>query len=351
MGEKVGVGIIGTGGISGVHIRGLTTQCSDIARIVAVADISEERGRRAAQQAGGADYYQDYHDLLARDDIQFVEILTQPALHREIAVAAAQAGKHICIIKPFTVMLRDADEIIQAARQAGVKLFAGQPTRYDPASRTIHEVVRRGDIGEPTRMYTRSFLYLGWLEKPQGWYYDLRQSGGVTVETLVHHMDLMHWILGPASRAYAEAGSFYTQDKPTPLPDDQIAVLYRFQSGAIGVLEGAGSRALGAPSWATEVTGTEGAVWLEEGGRVTVSRTRLSSGSLETIIPGESDTTGGAGPMLRDYLQCVLEDREPPVTGEDGRYAVEMAWGAIASYRSGQPVSLPFDPAHYPDFD
>jgi UDP-N-acetyl-2-amino-2-deoxyglucuronate dehydrogenase len=348
--DRIGVGIIGTGGISRTHIAGLLSHSADIARIVAVADISEERGQRAAQAAGGADYHADYRALLARDDIQFVNILTQPGLHREIGVAAAEAGKHLCIIKPFAVTLADADAIIAAAERAGVKLFAGQPLRYDPGMQAIAEVLRRGDLGEPVRVYARSFLHLNWLEKPQGWYYDFSQSGGVTIETLVHALDSMAWLFGPATRAYAEAGCYYTRDRAGGLPDDQMAALYRFANGALGVLEGAGARTLGAPASLFEVTGTEGSAWRDPqaAGVVHVSRTRAATGSIETIIDPRPADGGGAAPMLRAFLECVRDDAPPPVTGADGRYAVELAWGAIASYRAGAPVALPFDPARYP---
>ena len=352
MGERIGVGIIGTGGISRIHIAGLLSHSSDIARIVAVADVSEERGRRAAQTAGGADYHADYHDLLARDDIQFVDILTPPGLHREIGEAAAAAGKHLCVIKPFAVTLADADAIIAAAERAGVKLFAGQPLRYDSALRTLADRLRRGDLGEPVRIYARSFLFLHWLDKPQGWYYDLNQSGGVTIETLVHGLDLMAWLFGPVTRAFAEAGCYYTRDRGAGLPDDQLAALYRFANGALGVLEGAGARALGSPAAAFEVSGTEGMAWRDPQvpGTLHVSRARATAGSIETIIDSRPAEGGGAAPMLRAFLESVRDDTPPPVTGADGRYAVEMAWGAIASYQTGLPVDLPFDPARYPSF-
>lgn len=350
--ERIGVGIIGTGGISRTHIAGLLSHSGDIARIVAVADISEERGRRAAQAAGGAAYHADYRALLARDDIQFVDILTQPALHREIAEAAAAAGKHLCIIKPLAVTLADADAVIDAAARAGVKLFAGQPLRYDPVLRRLAELVRGGDLGEPVRVYARSFLHLNWLEKPQGWYYDLNQSGGVTIETLVHALDSMAWIVGPARRVYAEAGCYYTRGRGAGLPDDQMAALYRFANGALGVLEGAGARALGAPAAAFEVTGTEGAAWRDPQapGLLHLSRTREMAGTIETVMDARPAEGGGAPAMLRAFLECVRDDAPPPITGADGRYAVELAWGAIASYQTRQPVELPFDPAAYPVF-
>ena len=351
MDERIGVGIIGTGGISRAHISGLLNQSAELMRIVAVSDISEERGTQAAKAAGGAAYHADYRELLARDDVQFVNILTQPGLHREIAVAAAEAGKHVCIIKPFTVTLEDADAVIAAAERSGVKLFAGQPSRYEPAARVIAEAVHGGSLGDPVRIYARSFLHLSWLQKPQDWYWDLSQSGGVTVETLVHALDSMAWLFGPVTRAYSEVGCYYTQGKGGGLPDDQMAALYRFANGAFGVLEGAGSQVLGAPASSFEVIGTQGMAWRDpqSPGRVHLSRARGSSGTIETVIEGGSPT-GGAGEMLRAYLECVRDDAPPPVTGADGRYAVEMAWGAIASYQSGQPVSLPFDPATYPSF-
>ncbi|MDQ3856707.1 MAG: Gfo/Idh/MocA family oxidoreductase, partial [Chloroflexota bacterium] len=341
--ERVGVGIIGTGGISRLHISGILTASSDLARIVAVSDTSAERGQRAAQAAGGAEYHADYRELLARDDVLFVDVLTPPGTHREVAVAAARAGKHVCIIKPFTVHLADADAVISAARDAGVKLFAGQPSRYDPSVEAIAEVFRRGDLGEPVRTYTRSFLDLQWLEKPQNWYYDLDQSGGVTIETLVHSLDLMAWLFGPATRAYAEAGCYYTRDRAGGLPDDQMAALYRFESGAFGVLEGAGARALGAPSSSLELTGTEGVAWrdAQSPGTVHVSRTRASAGSIETVVTSPSGGGVAEARMLRAFLECVRDDTALPVTGVDGRYAVELAWGAISSYQTGNPVSLP----------
>jgi predicted dehydrogenase len=348
MDQRTRVGIIGTGRISHTHISALSSHCADIARIVAVADVDEVRGRQAARAAAGADYHADYRELLARDDIEFVDVLTPPGLHYEIGMAVAAAGKHVCIIKPFVLDLHDADTLIRVAEERGVKLFAGHPQRYDPALRTIAKLARSGDLGDPVRIYARSFLHHSSLEKPQNWYYNLRECGGLTIETLVHALDLMAWICGPAVRAYSEAGCYHTRERAGKLPDDQVAVIYRFANGALGVLEGAGARALGIPSFLFEVVGTQGAAWRdpEAPGTVHVSRTRAASGAIETLV--SIGPVGGAPQMLREFIECVRADAPPPVTGSDGRYAVEMAWAAVSGYRSGLPVALPFDPSRYP---
>jgi predicted dehydrogenase len=226
--------------------------------------------------------------------------------------------------------------------------MAGQPLRFDPALRKAREVIQSGRIGRLTRFYARGFMRQEWLRKATHWFSDLPMSGGITIENIVHQTDAMAWLGGPVQTMYAVAGTFHTADWPGGgLPDDQISFLMRFESGALGVIEGGTAQPTGMPANLFEVVGTEGGLCLDRGALVVGRGVKESDGYAERF---ELSGPRGEMAMARALLEAVRDGRPAPTPAEDGRYAVELCWAALLSAREGRVVSLPLDPAAYPTF-
>lgn len=346
MPEKIGVAIIGCGGIAHPHLAGWQA-ASDLCEVRALADPHPGALSALHAKANTATAYADYMDLLQRDDIQVVEILTPPGAHYQNALDAIDAGKDLLIIKPFTVELRHADEMIARAKSKGVRLMAGQPMRFDAHLIKARECIQQGRIGQPTRFYARGFMRQEWLRKATHWFSNLALSGGITIENIVHQTDAMAWMGGPVKSVYGVAASFHTVDWPGGgLPDDQISFLMHFASGAIGVVEGGTAQPTGMQASMFEVVGTEGGITFERGGMTIGRGVKESEGYAERY----EFRNNSVNDMLRAFLEAVHEGKAVPVAAEEGRYAVELCWAALQSAREGHPVGLPMAPDAYPSY-
>jgi predicted dehydrogenase len=346
MAEKIGVAIIGCGGIAHPHLAGWQA-ASDLCEVRALADPNPNALATLQAKAGNADAYADYTELLQRDDIQVVEILTPPGAHYQNALDAIDAGKDLLIIKPFSVELSHADAMIARAKAKGVRLMAGQPMRFDAHLMKAREVIQQGRIGQPTRFYARGFMRQEWLRKATHWFSNLALSGGITIENIVHQTDAMAWMGGPVKSVYGLAGAFHTADWPGGgLPDDQISFLMHFESGAIGVVEGGTAQPTGMQASMFEVVGTEGGITFERGGMIVGRGVKESEGYAERY----EFRNNSVNDMLRAFLETVRDGQDVPVSAEEGRYAVELCWAALQSAREGRPVSVPIAPNHYPSY-
>lgn len=347
MNDKLGIGLIGCGGIAHSHLAGWQA-APDLCEVRGLADPNPDALRRLHAKAPEAATYADYAEMLARDDIGAVEVLTPPGLHHQNASDALNAGKDVLIIKPFTVELSHADELIALAGEKGARLMAGQPLRFDAHMRKARQIIESGRIGRPVRFYSRGFMRQEWLRKATHWFSNLSLSGGITIENIVHQTDAMSWMGGRVKSVFGYAGTFHTSNWPGGgLPDDQISFLMRFESGAIGVVEGGTAQPTGMPASMFEITGTEGGMTIDRNG-LTVGRGVLESEGHAERFEFRGDNAVHA--MLRAFLESILEDREVPITAAEGKYAVEICWAALQSVQTGRQINLPIAPANYPTY-
>src|SRR5512143_316473 len=149
------VGLIGAGRMGKVFAHTLAFTVSEV-DLVAVADVDPQTCQDVARRYGISDHYTDYHELLKREDIQAVVIVTPTATHAEIIKAAAAAGKHIFSEKPLAQTLEMCDEAIAAVASAGVKLQLGFMRRFDPAYAMAKKKIDEGSIGVPVMFRSTS---------------------------------------------------------------------------------------------------------------------------------------------------------------------------------------------------
>lgn len=340
--KTFGVGISGAGVIGALHARVVSSL--EGARVVAVAEPREDAGRELADKYS-VDWHADLAGLLARPDVDIVILGTPSGMHPDQAVQAARAGKHVITEKPMAITLEGADRMIEACRDAGVRLAVIFQNRFNRDTFRLKRAVDAGLFGQP--VIGNALLH--WRRTQE--YYDANggwrgtwalDGGGALMNQSVHYVDLLQWIMGPV-----ESLSAYTSTLTHEIEtEDTASAALRFESGALGAIQGTTSTHEDRPP-IIEIRGTEGAARLE-GAQLTI----WQPGREEEVLTGEdlrltegSDHEEGFGAahqrQLREIFAALREDREPPIPGEEARKAIELILGVYRSASSGERVSFP----------
>jgi len=347
--EKIGFGIIGCGVISAWHARAIAAV--DEAELVAVCDIIPDRAKKLAGEYG-AKTYTDYRHLLADGNVQAVSICTPSGMHADMAIDAARAGKHILCEKPVDINLAKIDRMIAECRAAGVKLGVIFQRRTSPLWQKVKSAVEsralgRMVLGDAYLKYYRSQEYYDSGDWRGTWALD---GGGALMNQGVHCIDLLQWIMGPVESLYALADHLV---RKIEVEDTAVCVL-KFKNGAFGVIEGTTSVYPGLDH-RIELHGEKGSI-LVDGEKI--ARWEVPDGAggaagsaLEAhkgkIGTAASDPTAigveGHTAQVLDLVQAIREDRDPMVTGEEARKAVEIVLAIYQSARTGRPVALPLE--------
>lgn len=223
-----------------VHAKDYAKQANEHpeTQIIAVWDELPERGKAEAE-ARGVLFYEDLQALLANPEIEAVIVDTPTHLHRDVIVAAAQAGKHIFTEKVIAPTLQEANEIIEAVHKAGVRLTVSLPRLYTDYTTAILEIVEQGLLGDLTSVRAR-LSHNGGLsteQNPNGWlpqhFYNAEQcGGGALIDLGCHPMYLTRLLLGMPESVSATYGYVTGRE----VEDNAVAVL-QYESGAIGIVE------------------------------------------------------------------------------------------------------------------
>lgn len=324
--SRLRLGLIGAGSM-GLSLAKAARARDDV-EIVAVADVVPEAAQRAALELGGH-ALTSHAELLSRDDVDAVLVATPNFAHREVVIAAAQAGKHVFCEKPMALCVADCDAMIEAAKSAGVKLMVGQVLRLIPGFRKAREIALSGRLGKPLAVATeRSSLW-----RLRGWRLQRSLTGGVLFEVNVHELDFMRAVLGDAARVYAAIPPFMAPDSDIPGIN---WVIVHFREGGVGLLNSNALMPQG--QYQTAITCEGGSI------RCNTSSVEFQPrGGERQAVPQEElkAMPGGVAVEIASFVNWVLHDEPPIVTAQDGRAAVELAEAANRSGALGQPVELP----------
>ncbi len=210
MTEKIRLGFIGVGQQGERHVQGY--QSIPEAELVAVCDAREERARYIAKQYNVPNIYTDYRDLLARDDIDAVDIVLHNRLHKPVTLDAFQAGKHVYIEKPMSWTYRDAKAMYDAAQAAGKKLHVQLAQIYTPATRAAKRLIDEGQLGEIYYCKSTHYRRRG---RPfvdgygtAAFVNTATSGGGALLDMAVYHISRMIYLLGNPD-LMAVSGSAY----------------------------------------------------------------------------------------------------------------------------------------------
>jgi predicted dehydrogenase len=303
------------------------------AKLAAVYDPLKEAAEAAAEKLG-APFDTDIAKFLSRKRLDGVIVASPPFKHKD--VAATKAGKHLFLEKPLAPNVRDCDSIIRAARKAGVKLMVGQVCRYHAMHRKVRDMVVEGAIGTPVFMHVYR-IGGGWGGVwAKSWRLSRKKSGGTLMEVNAHEIDFMRFVCGDVKSVYAAGGRYIHDNIDYP---DLAAVTLVFKSGAVGFLHSSQVSTLG--GYGGRVDGTKGtlhfpSIWGEGAG---IHHKRWDSEA--TFIPASGlSVPNPVQTEVAEWLKAIRNNTEPPIPGEVGRAAVQVAEAAYESIETGKPVVL-----------
>ena len=279
--------------------------------IVAVWDEDPDRGRTEAEQRG-VPFFESLETLLARPEIDAVVVTTPTSMHRDVMVAAADAGKHIFAEKVLAPTLREAGEILAAVERSGVKLVVSMRRLADPSTREIKEVVDSGVLGDVTLLRVRDShgFALPTKGKPRGWlpeqFYSREQAQGGALIDLCHPVYLALHLLGVPDTVSATFGRVTGREV-----EDNAVVTLGYPGGTLGVVE-TGYVARYSP-FSIEVHGTHGSVLYSE---------TVIGEMVDRRSPGDASEVLSAGPDGKLRIRCGN------IEGADRWVARELSAGA-----------------------
>ncbi|MBI5878513.1 MAG: Gfo/Idh/MocA family oxidoreductase [Chloroflexi bacterium] len=320
--------LVGAGFIAESHLKGYLQAAN--AQVAAVVDVDAGRARRMAAMAGGVPWLTDYREALNMADI--VDVCTTSATHVEIGTAAARAGKHVHIEKPFAMTVAECETLLNACEQAGVKVMAGQTERFKPVHEQMKQVIERGDIGKLVMARVNTDAGHFWPGGWQGWQIDPALSGGLFLHLGIHMLDLLLWLFDrPPRSIYAQ-----TIKRASSAMDmnDYYQAIIRFadDSTAIANLTYALPRR-GDSVRAAMLVGSHGSAYHN-----------LSDDAYLISDTGLHFVDDGLDPpiarQVAHFVDCVEQGRDPMVTPAQIRTALRTALAADESSRTGRVVEI-----------
>ena len=307
------------------------------AELVAIADPADDARREAASELDLATSYAGYEEALADERVGAVVVVAPTVYHRDIVVAAAQAGKHVLCEKPMAMNADECREMIRAADEARVKLQIGFMRRFDESFGDASARLRSGEIGTVNQVKS---LTHG-PSVPQEWMLDIGKSNGPLAEVCSHDIDTVRWLGGAdITEVFAVGNNFRCRDRADEYPDfyDTVSMLCRLKNGVQGIIDGAVSVGYGYDA-RTEVLGTDGLILVGDL-RGTTTTAHRRSGEMSAAIVKSWRNLFKDSYWNEDvsFVQAIVQGGEPAVTGEDGLQAVLVVNAGNESIRTGKPV-------------
>ncbi|GAA1570663.1 MULTISPECIES: Gfo/Idh/MocA family protein [Kribbella] len=319
------VGLIGAGNISHVH----AASWKAVGARVLVYSLE---GAEALAEQYGLEVVPSLDAVLA--EAEFVDIVTPSATHKEITLAAIKAGKNVICEKPLTLTAADSHEVIDAAEEAGVRLYPAHVVRYFPAYKAAYDAIQAGRIGDVAvaRFYRQASSPAG-----AGWYREVARSGGVIMDLMVHDLDQARWLCGEVKTVYA------VQNPPTVdgiSPVNVAAhVTLTHENGAISHCRATWGATGTTFQTGFQVAGAKGVLKFKSDADTGYKDELTDSAAGDLLIPSAL----GESPYLTQLRELAIGLRggpEPRVLAADGATAVYLAEAARASMESGQPIDM-----------
>jgi myo-inositol 2-dehydrogenase / D-chiro-inositol 1-dehydrogenase len=327
----VRIGLVGAGFIGETHLAAWAAEGVPVV-------VLDNDATRAAALAGryGADIAASLDELLDRVDV--VDVCAPTHRHADIAIRAAEAGRHVICEKPLARTIEDAEAIVAVCERAGVLLFVAHVVRFFPEYAAARRVVVEGRIGDPAVLRLKRASSRP--RRPAGqWLFDTALSGGLIVDLMIHDFDYARWVAGDVATVHCRS---VAADRPELGVDHAYAILTH-ESGAISHITG--SWAYAPPTFRTslEIAGSRGLV----------EHDSVVAPPLVTYLhPSGGDSEGAAGlpasPLaedpfrleLREFRRAIEDGSPARVTARDGVEALRIALAAEESARTGRVVKL-----------
>jgi myo-inositol 2-dehydrogenase/D-chiro-inositol 1-dehydrogenase len=299
-----------------------------------VCDIRLEVAQAVADELGVRRVVKDYHELLADPEIEAILIASSTDTHAFMMKDVAAAGKHIFCEKPLALELEKIDEALAEVKKAGVKLQVGFNRRFDKSLQKVKAIVDSGEIGRPCIMRITNrdpdFPAMEFL----------RVSGGIFLDLAIHDFDMVRYQLGEVVEVYA-TGDALLEPKIKEFGDiDTDVVILKFANGAVGTIDNSRKAVYGYDQ-RLEVFCSNGTAMVEnEKENVAVKGNK--DGFLSSKVPHFFMQRYAPCYVeeVRQFIECVRDNKPTPTTGADGRAAVVLGYAAWKSLRENRPVKV-----------
>ena len=341
--------LVGCGRIAKRHSELLGFEQIRGARLAAVCDVVRLKAEGIASRFGIA-AYSDMHEMLARESIDVVVVLTESGNHARHVIELARYGKHIVVEKPMALTIDDADAMIRACDQSGARLFVVKQNRFNVPIVKVREALEGGRFGKMVLGTAR----VRWCRRQD--YYDQDSwrgtwalDGGVLSNQASHHVDLLEWMMGDVESVFARATTALARIEA----EDTAVVLLKFVSGALGVIEA---------TTAARPVDLEGSLsLLGENGTVEVGGFAVNEMKVwrfAQTLPGDEEILSrysvnppnvygfGHQAYYEHVVDCIAHDRRQLVDGLEGRKSLELISAIYESIETGREVKLRFRPRY-----
>lgn len=331
--------MIGAGRVGKNHSRTLNCFVPG-SEIVAIVDPVTEFLLATADEFGIPNRYSSLEEALGKCEFDAVVITTPTPTHRDLAITAANHGKHVFLEKPMALNLKECDDITHGAKSAGVHLQLGFMRRFSPEFVAAYSRIQAGEIGEI--MMVKSLTNGPGL--PPAWARDLATSNGMLAEVNSHDWDSVRWLMGSNyQRVFTEVANFKgkANNVDTPHFYDNAIVNIKFESGGLGSISGICPCGYGYDA-RVEVYGSLGIMQIGQmQGQAVVVCTNRDQGLVSPIFRTWPERfANGYIFEMQHFINCIKTDTEPSVGGFDGRWAVAGVLAATKSMLENRPITL-----------
>jgi len=333
MTRAINLAVIGTGRMGSVHVRNIVRSIPE-ANLVAICDIRLEVAQAVAEECGIRRVVRDYRELLDDQTIEAILIATSTNTHAFILTDVARAGKHVFCEKPLALDLAEIDPALAEVAKAGVKLQVGFNRRFDKSFRQVHEIVSSGNIGRPCilRITNRDpdFPAMEFL----------RVSGGMFLDMTIHDFDMARFQVGEVEEVFA-LGGVLVEPALNEFGDiDTNIVTLKFANGAVGAIDNSRKAVYGYDqrlevfcSNGTAIADNESETTIKKGDQDGFHVARPPHFFMQRYAPCYVEE-------VRQFIECVRDDKPTPTNGADGRAAVVLGYAAAKSLRENRPVKV-----------
>ena len=356
------VGIVGCGKVAHLHAKALENLGGADFRAVHSRTIQKAYEFSDQYSVNG---YDDVAQMIRSEKLDLVIICTPHPNHKEPALEAMRAGSHILVEKPLASSLMDCDLMLNEANKLEKKIGVISQRRFYEPVRRVKEAIDEGKIGKPILGTVQMF---GWRDEN---YYQAdpwrgtweHEGGGVLVNQAPHQLDVLLWMMGEVQEVY---GTWSNYNHPYIEVEDTAVAIVKFKSGALGNIVLSNSQNPGLFG-KVHIHGSNGAtigVQPEGGSMFIAGMSSIAEPPINDLwtIPGEeqlleqwieedADFFHSIDPtvhyiqlQIQDYLAAIRDNREPLVSGQDGRRTVELFTAIYRSKRDNSPIVFPLQP-------
>lgn len=350
--KKLKFAIIGCGRISKNHIKAIIDN-SDIAQLVSVCDVARERATLCKEAyenneliQGKVSTFSNFKEMLDKVDIDAVAIATESGYHSEIAIYSMIKGNHVLVEKPMALSIEDADKMIKCAKNNSVKLCVCHQNRFNPSIKKLRTSIEEGSFGKLINgtariLWNRTMDYYNKAPWRGTWKLD----GGTLMNQCIHNIDLLQWMLGgEIVSVYGQCGTFLRNIQG----EDFGSIIIRFKNGAIGIVEGSACVYPENLEETLSIFGEKGTVVI---GGLAVNEIKIWRFENEDEkyvkskfqFPINNVYGSGHTPLYRDFIASIIEDKDPLVTGEEGKKALSIVLAAYKSQKTNTIINFPLD--------